>query len=150
MQIQAINAAPATTSAPELSLGKEDFLKLLVKQLQNQDPLNPMNNEEFIGQMTQFGILEQLQNLNEEFQAVANGIGLSTAAGLVGQTVAYLDPVTGEEIRGEVEQVQRQDGDYTVLIDGQQVLIDDLVSIGAAPLPPDNQEIGGLKSPMTE
>ncbi len=50
-------------------LGKDSFLKLLITQLRNQDPLNPMEDKEFIAQMAQFSTLEQMQELNKNIQA---------------------------------------------------------------------------------
>jgi flagellar basal-body rod modification protein FlgD len=72
------------------SLGKEDFLRLLVTQLQNQDPLQPMENTEFVAQLAQFSSLEQLTNVNEQLTGVQLGqISMSNlqAADLVGQEI---------------------------------------------------------------
>jgi len=55
----------ATTQSATQSLGKTEFLKLLVAQLKNQDPLNPMDGTDFAAQLAQFSSLEQLNNLNE-------------------------------------------------------------------------------------
>jgi len=51
------------------NLDKDAFLKLLVTQMQNQDPLSPMEDREFIAQMAQFSSLEQMQNLNDTFKS---------------------------------------------------------------------------------
>ena len=69
------------------SLGKDDFLRILVTQLTHQDPTNPMEDRDFIAQMAQFSSLEQMQNLNKEFSRVAELIALSQATALIGKTV---------------------------------------------------------------
>jgi flagellar basal-body rod modification protein FlgD len=69
------------------TLDKDDFLKLLLTQLSHQDPLQPMQDREFIAQMAQFSSLEQMTNLNKEFSRVASTIALSQAVSLIGKTV---------------------------------------------------------------
>ncbi len=69
-------------------LGKDAFLRLLITQLKNQNPLNPMNNTQFISQMAQFSALEQTSNLAKSFSEFENGFNASMqleAASLVGK-----------------------------------------------------------------
>jgi len=58
-------------------MGKDDFMKLLITQLQNQDPTNPMKDNEFIAQMAQFSALEQTMNLSKSFEKFAEAQGQS-------------------------------------------------------------------------
>jgi flagellar basal-body rod modification protein FlgD len=61
-------------------LGKEEFLRLLLTQLQNQDPLDPMDNQQMIAQLAQFSTLEQMENMNE---ALGNGLEMDLLLGQV-------------------------------------------------------------------
>ena len=86
-------------------LGKDDFLKLLITQLQNQDPTSPMENTEFIAQMAQFSSLEQMTNMSTEFTKLANMLNSREAVSLLGRSV---EVSSGESsISGVVEAVTR-------------------------------------------
>lgn len=89
------------------SLGKDDFLKLLITQLSNQDPLSPMENTEFIAQMAQFSSLEQMTNMNNEFSKLASLYGSSDAMSTLGKNVE-LD-LGDTSVTGVVEGVVRGD-----------------------------------------
>ncbi|WML52003.1 flagellar hook assembly protein FlgD [Neobacillus sp. PS3-12] len=83
-----------TKSSGSSSLGKDDFLKILMTQLQNQDPLNPMQDQDFISQMATFSSLEQMTNLNssmDNFVKSAEQNQFMQASSMIGKTVTYLD-----------------------------------------------------------
>jgi len=93
------------TSALQNSLGKDDFLKLLITQMRNQDPLSPMQNQEFIAQLAQFSSLEQMQNINEKLDA-------STSSDLLmAQSIsnAMVTNLIGKEVRLQTDQIQLAD-----------------------------------------
>lgn len=69
------------------SLGKDDFLKLLITQLSNQDPTSPMENTEFIAQMAQFSSLEQMTNMNQEFSKLNAMMVSSQGVNTIGKIV---------------------------------------------------------------
>ena len=88
------SSAAATTTVPQGTLGKDDFLKLLISQLKNQDPLNPMNGTDFAAQLAQFSSLEQLTNINANLETsisansvLSQSISNAMAATLIGKQV---------------------------------------------------------------
>jgi flagellar basal-body rod modification protein FlgD len=77
-------------TAGQGDMGKNEFLKLLITQLRYQDPLNPMDNTEFIAQLASFSSLEQMTNLNESFDdqtVMIQSLNNNMAASLVGREV---------------------------------------------------------------
>ena len=69
------------------ALGKDDFLKLLITQLSNQDPTSPMDNTAFIAQMAEFSSLEQMTNMNANFEKMNSMLSSSQAVNTIGKTV---------------------------------------------------------------
>ncbi len=80
--------ANAVTQATNDQLGKDAFLKLLIAELSNQDPLNPMEDREFISQMATFSSLEQMQNMNKTLESMAEANKFS-AVSYIGKAVAF-------------------------------------------------------------
>ncbi len=72
---------------PSQELGKDDFLKILMAQMTNQDPTSPMDNTQFIAQMAQFSSLEQMTNMSTNFEKLASMVSASEAQSLLGRTV---------------------------------------------------------------
>ena len=119
---------PTTVTRPGASLGKDDFLKLLVTQLQHQDPLNPMDDMQFMQQMAQFSTLEQITNVGNEIQRLSFAGQVSQGVGLIGRTVTY-EEADETLVTGTAERVELKDGTIAVVVDGKQVKTDSIRSV---------------------
>jgi len=125
--ISAVGAASASSSYQLPSVGKgqqlgsDDFLKLLVAQMQNQDPLEPTSNEQFITQMAQMTSFEQMSELNDQFKVNAGLQMLTTGTSMIGKQVTYTDPETSTETAGVVSKVEMENGAFTLLIGSKRV-----------------------------
>lgn len=132
-------AAPAQTTGarnPKTELGQDAFLQILVTQLSNQDPMNPMEDQDFIAQLAQFSVLEELQT-------IGSGASFSQASSLVGQNVyTTLTAADGstQEIYGRVTCALTIGGRPFLEVNGQQVPYDDNIVVYdyANSLPPDS------------
>lgn len=109
-------------------LGKDDFLKLLITQLSNQDPTNPMEDTEFISQMAQFSSLEQMTNMSTSFTKMAAFINSSEAASTLGKTVELNvgDTVTTGIVEGATRGENPQ-----ILVNGMYYSMDKINAIYA-------------------
>lgn len=113
--VNEFNAKINEGKAKNQSLGRDDFLKLLVTQLSYQDPTAPMEDKEFIAQMAQFSSLEQMTNMASDFSKLAEIITGSEANSAIGKSVEILEG--DNTVQGTVKAVTRG-GAPQILVNG--------------------------------
>ncbi len=89
----AYSSSTAVTDAVQAAnndLGKDAFLKILITQLSNQDPLDPLKDKDFIAQMAQFSTLEQMTNMNKTIEQMA-AMNKASAVSYIGRVIEYTD-----------------------------------------------------------
>lgn len=84
----AANVQSAAAKSDSSTMGKDEFLKLLITQLQNQDPMQPLDDKEFIAQMAQFTSVEQLMNISSQLDAMSSSLG--SVSGLIGKEATWM------------------------------------------------------------
>lgn len=110
--------AETTPTNPNGELGKNDFLKLMVAQLQAQNPLEPTEGTAYIGQLAQFSQLEQVTNLAQNSEQTASSQRVAQAVALIGHKVSCTDPSTGATHQGLVQSVQITATGATLTVEG--------------------------------
>jgi len=130
----------STSSTASLSseISMENFLTLFVTQLQNQNPLDPTDNTEFMSQLAQFSTLEQAQQQTEYLSDISS-IGsaslqldqISLASTFIGKTIKYSDDSdSSETLSGIVEGVKlEEDGTVSFIIGGESVSISNFIEV---------------------
>lgn len=96
MAIGAPGSIAASGNLQARTLGMEDFLKILLTQLTYQDPLKPVDNQQFMAQMAQFTALEQTRQLNSNLETLITNQASLQSVGLLGRTVDLLDEGAGK------------------------------------------------------
>ncbi len=128
-------------------LGKDDFLKLFVEQLRSQDPLSPMDNNEFIAQSAQFTQLEQMENLNTNLSkflekqsdimdSVLNSQTSTQALNLVDKHItAFVKNGTGgfDQVDGTVDKVVFNSGYQVLHVNGKEVFLNEVAEVRTTP-----------------
>lgn len=122
----------STVRTAKKELGKDDFLLLLTKQMQNQDPLKPMDNMEFVSQMANFTTLEQITNMGRAMDKFLTKTGDSyktDSMWILGQTVTALPEGAVEPITGTVSSVKFVDGEAVFKIGDTELKMGDIQKI---------------------
>jgi flagellar basal-body rod modification protein FlgD len=110
-------------------LGKQEFLKLLIAQLRNQDPMKPMEDREFITQLAQFSSLESMQSLEAHFQVSFGVQLLAQTAGFIGKQVdARL--ADGSTVSGVVSEVRFSGGVPQLIVNEQAIDLTQITKVG--------------------
>ncbi len=125
---QTNNQTSGTTSGNTLG-GESQFLTLLVEQLQNQDPLNPVNSTDFATQLTQFSTLDGITQLNQNISSLLLLQNLSQGADLIGKTVSYAVNGSSNLQQGTVSSVQVNNGQLQLTIGSNTVGLDQVRGI---------------------
>jgi flagellar basal-body rod modification protein FlgD len=124
------NQSSGRTPSPEL--GKDEFMKILMTQLQNQDPLNPMDDREFISQMTTFSTLEQTMNMAGSIDKLVESQLISPViqySHMIGREVTYKDE-DGAEQTQTVKAVSQKDGWAILeLKNGEKIYADSILKV---------------------
>lgn len=127
-----------TERTPSPELGKSDFLKILMTQLQHQDPMSPMKDTAFISQMANFSSLEQMMNMNNAIQNLVQNQAVSPIlqySHMIGKEVSYqvTDEETGEPLEskeGKVVAVSQDKGMAILeLANGEKIYADSITKV---------------------
>jgi flagellar basal-body rod modification protein FlgD len=129
--------APASTSSATPSAfgsasgpQQPDFLKLLMAQMQHQDPTSPTSATDYVTQMAQFSSVQGLNQLNQSITSLLALQGLTQGVGLIGKTVSYTT-AAGRTVTGTVGSISMVGGQPQMVINNTNVSLSQIQSIQA-------------------
>ncbi len=108
-------------------LGKDAFLKILITQLSNQDPLDPLKDKDFIAQMAQFSTLEQMTNMNKSIEQMV-AMNKASAVSYIGRVIEYTDD-EGLSAYSTVGYVRFEDGQIILNTTDGDVPLEKVISV---------------------
>ncbi|MFL6807631.1 MAG: flagellar hook assembly protein FlgD [Bradyrhizobium canariense] len=112
-----------TTTTSSTGVDYNTFLQLLIAEMKNQDPTNPMDTSQYMSQFAQLSSVEQAMQTNNKLDALLSSQSLSQADGLIGKTVSFTD-ATGASFSGKVASISiNSDGSVATLENGTKVAI---------------------------
>ena len=123
-------APEAVERVPVKMLGQNEFLKLLVTQMQNQDPMKPVSDTEFIAQMAQFSSLEQTKTMSADITKLRQGNDFLQATNLLGKEVR-LNLGDMEFTKGIVTDLNVKDGEARIIVGDKTYTLDQVNSVSS-------------------
>ena len=118
-----VGANQASQQTSKTAVDYQSFLKLLIAEMKNQDPTNPMDTSQYMSQFAQLSTVEQAMQTNSKLDALLSSQSLSQANGLIGKTVSFTD-ATGATFSGKVVSISiNNDGSIATLENGTKVAV---------------------------
>ena len=114
-------------------MSEQDFLNLLVTQMTSQDPLDPMTNEDLLGQMVQFSTLQSNATLDTDVGQMQSNQTLANADSLIGLQVNLQVDANGDTTQGIVSGVDVSSGTPEIVVNGQSYNLSQVLSVAPAP-----------------
>ncbi len=124
-----LNAASGEATDRMNDLGMSDFIRMMVAELENQDPMNPMSNTEMLSQISQMRSITSSEKLSSTVEALAMGQSLATASTMIGKTVTGVDTL-GNTVTGKVDKVVIEDGSAKLYVGSSIIRTENITSIG--------------------
>jgi flagellar basal-body rod modification protein FlgD len=139
MNASAINSnSPASggnkIQSSKFDLKAEDFINMMITQLQNQDPMEPAKNEQLLAQMSQIGQLQSATQLQQSLSGMVLQNQIGSAGNLIGKTIQGLDG-DNEQVQGVVNSVRvEKDKVFLELDNGKRLAMDRVTTIAPTPV----------------
>ncbi|OKO85701.1 flagellar hook assembly protein FlgD [Bradyrhizobium sp. AS23.2] len=117
------NSPDSTKGTSSNSVDYNTFLQLLIAEMKNQDPTNPMDTAQYMSQFAQLSTVEQAMQTNNKLDSLLSSQALSQADALIGKTVSFTDS-TGASFSGKVASISiNTNGAVATLVDGTKVAV---------------------------
>ena len=127
--LAATGVAPTTAvTNADASLGQNDFLKLLVAQLKYQDPMQPADSSQFMGEMAQFSTVQGVTSMGSTLAAMSHSTDVSQGIAMIGKTISYTAQ-DGTSASGVVGSVSSADNTVTLHLPDGDVALTDVLGV---------------------
>jgi flagellar basal-body rod modification protein FlgD len=122
------NTSVSAASDRMNELTMSDFIKMMVAELENQDPMNPMSNTEMLQQISQMRSITSSDRLTNGIESMTIGQALSTASSLIGKTITGVNTL-GDEVTGKVDKVTIENGEAKLFVGSSIIHVGNVTAI---------------------
>ena len=123
------NSSSSTDTTKKKNLTANDFIQMMITQLQNQDPTEPTKSSDLLAQMSQIGSLQSSTDMQTSLKSMTTQNGISNAAAMIGKTVTGKD-TDGSDMGGVVTSVKVSDGSLSLQLDsGKSMAMENVLSV---------------------